>query len=378
MAEERGLNVADEAGRVLELARFRSHAGRERLLMAVADLCVSAEAAGALDTIAVSRLLNDIFLHLVAEAERDIRRRLAEKLATAAWAPPALINVLALDEIEIARPVIAASPVLTDQDLIRVLVQATLEHQVAVASRPELPAAVVEAVLEHPEIGVLTALAANPTARIDSSGVARLVEAAKDLPSLRAPLARHPKLEADHAQRLYLWVGQSLRRALLARFRIDMEKLDKALGEAVGQAYANPLDVEASGAESPPDFEREEMERRLIDKLHAAGQLRAGYLVRALKEQKLSQFEHALAKLGGFSVAEVRRATGANRTELLALACASVGLDRSVFVTVLELVRGLNQGRPLGDPDAGLRAADAFAPHPPAHAAAAFRHAAAV
>lgn len=372
------MSVADQAGRVLELARFKSPAGRERLMVAVADLCASADAAGALDNAAVSGLLSDIFMHLVREAEHDIRRRLSEKLASAAWAPSALVNMLALDEIEIARPVIAASPVLDDQDLIRILVQATLEHQVAVASRPDLPTSVVEAVLENPEIAVLTALAGNPTAKISPAGVARLVEASKDLPSLRAPLARHPKLDADHAQRLYLWVGQSLRRALLARFRIDIEKLDKALGEAVGQAYANPLDVEAAHEVAAPDFEREEMERRLIDKLAAAGQLRAGYLLRSLKEQKLSLFEHALAKLGGFSVDEVRRATGANRTELLALACAAVGLDRSVFMTVLDLVRGQNRGKPFGPPEAGLRAADAFAPHPPAHAAAAFRHAAQV
>ena len=372
------MNVADQAGRILELARFRSPAGRERLLIAVADLCTSAEAACALDTEAVSALLNDIFLQLVSEAERDIRRILSEKLAYAAWAPPALINVLALDDIEIARPVIASSPVLQDADLIRVLVEATLEHQVAVASRPELAAEVVDAVLSRNEPVVLTALASNPTARISPSGMARLVDTARETPTLRAPLARHPKLDADQAQRLYLWVGQSLRRALLSRFRLDIEALDKALGEAIGQAYANPLDVAAAEGVAPPDFEREEMERRLIDKLHGAGQLRAGYLMRALKEHKLSLFEHALAKLGGFSIAEVRRATGAARPELLALACVAVGLDRSVFSSVFEGVRKLNGGRPLGEAETGLRAAEAFAAHPPARAAAAFRHAASV
>ena len=61
----------------------------------------------------VQGLLSSIFMSLVVEAERDIRRRLSEKLATASWAPVALINVLALDDIEIARPVIAGSPVLT-------------------------------------------------------------------------------------------------------------------------------------------------------------------------------------------------------------------------------------------------------------------------
>ena len=48
--------------------------------------------------------------------------------------------MLALDEIEIARPIIAASPVLKDADLIRLLVEATIEHQIEVARRPNLGA----------------------------------------------------------------------------------------------------------------------------------------------------------------------------------------------------------------------------------------------
>ena len=47
----------------------------------------------------------------------------------------ALITMLALDEIEIAAPVIAASPLLQDADLIRILLETTLEHQIAVARR---------------------------------------------------------------------------------------------------------------------------------------------------------------------------------------------------------------------------------------------------
>jgi uncharacterized protein (DUF2336 family) len=117
------------------------------------------------------------------------------------------------------------------------------------------------------------------------------------------------------------------------------------------------------------------MERRLIEKLHAAGQLRGGYLLRALREHKLSLFERALAKLGGFTVDQVRVATGCDRPELLALACAAVGVDRSAFATILALVRELNGGLPSGGVDGAHKAAYAFGPHPKSAAATAFRHA---
>jgi uncharacterized protein (DUF2336 family) len=117
------------------------------------------------------------------------------------------------------------------------------------------------------------------------------------------------------------------------------------------------------------------MERRLIAKLHDAGQLRPGYLLRALREGKMSLFEGALAKLGGFTLEQVRLAAGADRPELLALACAAVGVDRSVFPTILSLVRELNGGKPNGSVEIGGRALAAFGEQPTGTAATAFRHA---
>jgi uncharacterized protein (DUF2336 family) len=114
------------------------------------------------------------------------------------------------------------------------------------------------------------------------------------------------------------------------------------------------------------------MERRLVAKLEAAGELRPGYLVRALKEGKLSLFQTAMAALGHLPVSEVRRACNAPSPELIALACAAVGIDRVVFPTLLVLMRELNAGRPGGDPEAGKRAVSAFT-RDPDNAARAFR-----
>jgi uncharacterized protein (DUF2336 family) len=119
------------------------------------------------------------------------------------------------------------------------------------------------------------------------------------------------------------------------------------------------------------------MERRLIDKLHEAGQLRPGYLLRALRERKLSLFEAALARLGGFEVEHVHRAIcSSDRPELLALACAAVGIDRSVFPTILQLVRAINGGRPGGGAESARRALGAFGPFAADVSANAFRRAA--
>lgn len=355
-----------------ELAKSRTPADRERLMLAIVELCARSQSA--LHAPQVQEILGSIFMNLIVDAEHDIRLLLAEKLARATWPPSALISLLSSDDIEIARPVIAASPLLLDADLVRILVEATVEHQIEVARRPALGAPVVDAILEQSDATVLTALAANDTADITPDAMRRLVEASQQVAGMRSPLVRHPRLTNDLAERLYLWVGQSLRAAIVARFRVDAQALDQAIAEAVSQAHAAPNPVIGDPRMVPIlKDDQEQIDQRLISKLHAAGQLRPSYLLRALRERKLSLFRVALAVLGGYSVEDVRRALDTTRPELLALACAGVGVDRSAFATLLALVRGLNGGLPSGEEQRARRAFDAFKPDQTDLAAAAFR-----
>ncbi|MDO8408821.1 MAG: DUF2336 domain-containing protein [Phenylobacterium sp.] len=358
---------------ILSLAKSRTPGDRERLLLAVVDLCDVADSGQIMSAPPVQDLLNSIFMSLVVEAERDIRRRLAEKLSGVGWAPIALINVLALDDIEIARPIIAASPILQDHDLVRLLIEATVEHQIEVARRPGLGAPVVAAILRQAEPAVLTALAGNTQTALGPEDMALLVKASRRVAALRSPLTRRSELTEDLAQELYAWVGQALRQALTLRFRLDTEALDAALGQAVGDAHAGALVENGDAIVWQQDDEREEMEKRLISKLVAAGQLRPGYLLRALREGKLSLFVGILSTLGDFPPDMLRRAMDGEQPEHLALACAAVSIDRSAFPTILELVRGLNDNRPGGGSEGARRALAAFGPFAPDLAAAAFR-----
>ena len=357
----------------MKLARSREPGDRERLLTGIIDLCEAAQDSGEPTHPDIQALLNSIFMTLVVEAERDIRHRLSERLADADWAPSALINIMALDEIEIARPIIARSPVLQDHDLIRLLVQATLEHQIEIARRPRLPSPVVEAIISRDEPAVLTALASNETAEISSDAMRRLVDRSRDVVALRSPLARHPRLSADLAEQLYLLVGRTLRDTLTTRFTLDPTKMQAAVDEALRAAHRGEADTEVGRVEL--DEDREEMERSLIEKLDSAGQLRPGYLLRVLREGRLQLFVMALARLGKFESQQIRRAIDSSRPELLALACSAVGIDRSVFPTILEHVRQLNGGRPGGGEEGVRRAASAFGPFTPDIAGMAFRQA---
>ena len=123
------MTLAQQAQALTDLANMQSPKDRERLLSALIDLFDNPDALDQVDRPSVQTLLEDILLKLVGQAERAIRMRLSERMAEKVWAPPALMVVLAMDEIDIAGPVIANSPVLNDAALIRVLIEATIEHQ---------------------------------------------------------------------------------------------------------------------------------------------------------------------------------------------------------------------------------------------------------
>lgn len=327
-----------EFSRLIALAKSRSSDDRQRLLLAVAALC-DANPPG----VELSPILSEIFMTLAHQAEREIRAVLADRLATAEWAPPALIHMLALDEIEIARPVIAASPLLKDDDLIRILVEATLEHHIEVARRPNLSGRVADVVIDNAEPAVLTALAGNRTAEVSDDGLRRLVESSRRIAGLRAPLTRHPRLNEQLATQLYQWVGQALRQSIGERFRVDEAALAQAVDSAVA---ARTQSWDARPVQKAVDPGMLEMERRLIDKLKAAGQLRAGFVVRALRENRRTLFEYALASLGEFPLDKVQAAVLADTPQPLYLACVAVGIDRSVFVSLLDDLRKLTGGWP--------------------------------
>ncbi len=252
--------------------------------------------------------------------------------------------MLALDDIEVARPVIASSPLLRDQDLLRILVEATLEHQIEVARRPALSGVVADAIIDRADPATMTALASNRTAEISEDGLRRLVEQSRRIAALRAPLTRHPRLNDTLARELYHWVGQALRQAISERFTMPDSILSQAIDSAVAQ-----VGPRGPVAQPPPESsvaEREEMERRLVSKLQSAGQLRAGFLIRAIREQRLSLFEHGMVALGGFTNIQVRSAVLRDTPDALFLACAAVGIDRAVFPALLEEIRALSGGWP--------------------------------
>jgi len=151
---------------------------------------------------------------------------------------------------------------------------------------------------------------------------------------------------------------------------IELRAQSGPLGAPCEAMLETLIAVPAAGGES------EDLDARLIEKLAAAGQLRPGYLLRALERGRLGLFVEGLARLGDYDPRALLGALGSpDRPELLALACAGVGIDRGAFPTILARVRAANAGAPGGGEEGARRALGAFGPFAPEIAAEAFRRA---
>ena len=131
-------------------------------------------------------LMREILRRLTRDVEMAIRIALAERLSEDATAPHDLILLLVDDRIEVARPLILNSPLLTDDDVLRLIAGADVGHQEAVAGRPHIGER------RHRGAGqdramkrVLMALVRNVTARISGSTYETLVEKSRALTGFR-------------------------------------------------------------------------------------------------------------------------------------------------------------------------------------------------
>ena len=308
---------------------------QSRIVMGVADLYADQSQAQA-----QRDRLASVFVELVRTVESEVRRALSERIGSADWLPRDLAVMLANDEIEIARPVITASPLLNDEDLLALLSKASIDHRLQVALRPGISATVSDAIIQSDEPLLMSALANNTLACLPDDGLERLISAAERVVGLRQPLTTHPLLTEKLAEPLYAWVGDALQVELCARFPAHAEQLKAALRDSVQLAQ----------------------DARVAMKLHDTGRLNPATLLRFLRERRQGLFLQSLCLLAEIRTDELDDLIHRPSARHLYLVCLAAGLERAVFPDVLEGMRrlGISVPPPLLDTELRLGERDRY------------------
>lgn len=310
---------------LVALARDGSTAARTRLVAGIGDLMFS-------DSEPPSErereIAIDILRHLVREAEVAVRRALALRLAREPKAPHELVVALAKDEISVARTVLTECELLADADLIEIIHQRTLQHQLAIAMRQQVTETVSAALVSTGDPDVMRTLVENQNARIARRTFERLVEYSRKVESLQAPLVRRQDLDPDLAGRMYAWVSAELRRQIVLNFDVDPKLLDEALADSLRSANA------AHAEPSAP----------------AASHDDPGVLLQLLRAGEIAMFEALLARKTGLRLTLARRAFYEPGGRPLAIACKAIGVEKAHFAAIFLLARQARPGDKSVDP----------------------------
>ena len=95
------------------------------------------------------------------------------------------------------------------------------------------------------------------------------------------------------------WVSDALKTYIASNYQIAPKRVETALSEARRSAAA----TNRPGPKDPPA----DSAQKLIEKLAASGQLKAGFLMRVLSQGQIDLFDLAFARLLGIDLARFRQ-----------------------------------------------------------------------
>ena len=236
-------------------------------------------------------------LTLLDDPSPSVRRVLAETCAASARAPRPLVVALSCDAPEVARPVLARSPVLTDADLVDAAALGDETMRAVIAARHHLTHAVSGALAEIGDANTLVVLARNPTAKITAGRMLRMIERFGSEAPLREALLARTDLPPEVRHAIGLSVAESLTAFVTRRGWLGAERCDRMSREA-GERVA----LEACAGAGAAGI------ARLVTHLRTTHRLTAGLILRAVLSGRIDFAQAALADLSGQDYAGVARA----------------------------------------------------------------------
>ena len=277
-------------------------------------------------------------LMLLDDPSPLVRRALADALAASPSAPAAVVHALASDQLQIAAPVLALSPLLVDADLVDTIATGCPSVQAAIASRVALPAAVSAAIAEVASGEACLILIENPGADIAPFSIDRIVERFGHLAAIREPLLARDDLATATRLTLVTKLSETLAGFVTGRNWLDAEHAQRVTREACEKATIS------LAAEAPDDEVRP-----LVRHLCESGQLTAGLILRALLSGNVTMFEEAMAELADMPIARVSGLIYNGGFSGLRALFDKAGLPASTYPAFKAAIEAMREGGFIGD-----------------------------
>ncbi len=189
----------------------------------------------------------EVTLALYGNASANDRVQLAQKLSDCPNIPVSLVQRIASDDAKVATPVLASSPVFSQDDLLNLIEALSSMHHEALAQRSDLSSTVSDALAEKGNTPVHKVLAGNRKIKLSRNAMLCLVRTATEDKNVRESLTSRSDLTPTICQKLLPLVNEDEKKRLntIIQGSFSQEQLDqiariKALRRELGHALANP------------------------------------------------------------------------------------------------------------------------------------------
>ena len=253
-----------------------------------------------------------------------VRQALSHSLAASPYAPRQVILSLIQDIDAIAAPVLSASPVLLDSELVDLVAGRSILIQAAIASRPSISAPLSAAMAEVASIEACRVMLENPGAQIAVFSLRRVAERFGTDPSMRNLLLAMDGLPIDIRQNLILKLGDALQHLALVQSFVSTDRRNALVKDACDKATVDLAFCCAHGDEL----------LALVEHLRLSGQLTADILIRGLCMGNVELFVASMVSLTDLSEKRVRACVDDASETVVSALCAKAGLSRRVTPAV--------------------------------------------
>ena len=273
-------------------------------------------------------LFDDVLMGLVVEIEIEARKRLAERIATLPDAPPKTIRRLAFDDaIAVAGPVLAASPRLSDADLVENASSKSQDHLYAIAQRLKLSESVTDVLIERGNRRVVRRTARNAGARFSLGGYERVVEYASRDRKLALTIGRR----SDIPRQCYL----KLLETASAEVRKKLEAINPSAAQAIRSAVAEIATTKQREVrESSLSYARAERDYRYLFKDHRLSETNVHA---PATDQHFEKTAIALSMLGLLPIDIVERALLDKGTDMILILAKAAGCSWTTAKAMLTM-----------------------------------------
>ena len=231
-----------------------------------------------------------------------VRLAMAEALGASPDAPRHIILALADDGPDIARIVLARSPLLADCDLVDCAALGDEPLQIVIAARREVSSPVSAALAEIGTAETLVTLARNPGADVADFSIARMLERHGSSGRLREALLVRPDLPVEFAHAIAAALAESLGSFVTGCGWLSPERSGRVVREARERTT-----VALSARSASQD------NARLVAHLRRSGQLTPALVLRAILSGARPFADSAFADLTGIATNRVAAILSSSR-----------------------------------------------------------------